>query len=184
MARGGYKFFDTDAHVGPYVDVLEPYLTAEDKSRLTAWEQYRTTSRNGHVSYNKGQRVYQRRLYTEAAETAASGYMAGFTGVKRAKPISPDVDRSSAARIADMDYEGSDVNFMLPSGWFGTFTAGENVALEMGMYQAFHRWIHDYCAPYPDRLGGVRRREFSAARGGVAGASFPPSSPATGTTKS
>ena len=27
MARGGYKFFDTDAHVGPYVDVLEPYLT-------------------------------------------------------------------------------------------------------------------------------------------------------------
>jgi hypothetical protein len=25
MARGGYKFFDTDAHVGPYVDVLDPY---------------------------------------------------------------------------------------------------------------------------------------------------------------
>ena len=39
MARGGYKFFDTDAHVGPYVDVLEPYLTEDDKSRLAAWEQ-------------------------------------------------------------------------------------------------------------------------------------------------
>ena len=32
MARGGYKFFDTDAHVGPYVDVLDPYLTADDKA--------------------------------------------------------------------------------------------------------------------------------------------------------
>ena len=96
MARGGYKFFDTDAHVGPYVDVLEPYLTADDKSRLAKWEQYRTTSRNGHVSYNKGQRVYQRRLYTESAEATTAGYMAGFTGVARNKPISPDVDRSSA----------------------------------------------------------------------------------------
>ena len=100
----GYKFFDTDAHVGPYVDVLEPYLTEDDKSRLAAWEQFRTVSKNGHISYNKGQRKYLRRLYTETADTEASGYMAGFTGVKRSRPISPDVDRSSAARIADMDH--------------------------------------------------------------------------------
>ena len=39
MARGGYRFFDTDAHVGPYMDVLEPYLTADDKTRLAGWEQ-------------------------------------------------------------------------------------------------------------------------------------------------
>ena len=81
--------------------------------------------------------------------------MAGFTGVKRSRPISPDVDRSSAARIADMDFEGADANLMLPSGWFGTFTSGDDVALETGMYRAFHRWMHDYCKPYPDRLGGV-----------------------------
>src|SRR5580692_8421271 len=49
MARGGYRFFDTDAHVGPYVDVLEPYLTDDDKSRLTAWAPYRATSKNGHI---------------------------------------------------------------------------------------------------------------------------------------
>jgi hypothetical protein len=155
MARGGYKFFDTDAHVGPYIDVLEPYLTSYDRSRLAGWEEFKTTSRNGHVSYNKGQRKYQRRLYSETAEPAQSGYMAGFTGVKRSRPISLDVDRSSAARISDMDFEGADVNFMLPSGWFGTFTMGDDVPLEMGMYRAFHRWMADYCAPYPDRLGGV-----------------------------
>ena len=36
MARGGYKFFDTDAHVGPYADVLEPYMSAADKEREAA----------------------------------------------------------------------------------------------------------------------------------------------------
>jgi hypothetical protein len=32
---------------------------------------------------------------------------------------------------------------------------GDDVALEMGMYRAYHRWINDYCAAYPDRLGAV-----------------------------
>ena len=31
MARDGYRIFDTDAHVGPYIDVLDPYLTADDR---------------------------------------------------------------------------------------------------------------------------------------------------------
>src|ERR1700748_2223227 len=155
MARDGYKFFDTDAHVGPYADVLEPYLSADEKRRLEAWSQYKSSNKNGHVSYNKGQRKYQRRLYSETVDATPGGYMAGFTGVKRERAISPDVDRSSAARIADMDFEGADVNFMLPSGWFGTFTQGDDVALEMGMYRAFHRWMADYCGLYPERLGGV-----------------------------
>ena len=99
MARAGYRFFDTDAHVGPYVDVLEPYLSADDKRRLEAWAAFKSVNKNGHVSYNKGQRTYQRRLYSEQAEKADGGYMAGFTGVKRKQPISPGVDRSSAARI-------------------------------------------------------------------------------------
>jgi hypothetical protein len=30
-----------------------------------------------------------------------------------------------------MDHEGVDVNLTLPSGWFGTWTAGDDVALEM-----------------------------------------------------
>ena len=155
MARGGFKFFDTDAHVGPYVDVIEQYPSAGERDRLGTWEPFKATSRNGHVSYNRGQRKYQRRLYADAADTTPAGYMAGFTGVKRDRPISPDVDRSPAARIADMDFEGADVNFLLPSGWFGTFTAGDDVALETAMYRAYHRWMKDYCAPYPERLGGV-----------------------------
>jgi hypothetical protein len=39
--------------------------------------------------------------------------------------------------------------------WFGTWTAGDDVALEMAMYRAYHRWMDDYCGAYPNRLGGV-----------------------------
>ncbi len=81
--------------------------------------------------------------------------MAGFTGVKRERDLSPHVDHDPAERIRDMDYEGVDVNLTLPSGWFGTWTTGDDVALEMGMYRAYHRWMQDYCSDYPARLGGV-----------------------------
>jgi predicted TIM-barrel fold metal-dependent hydrolase len=81
--------------------------------------------------------------------------MAGFTGVKREREVSPLVDQDPAERIKDMDYEGVDVNLTLPSGWFGTWTAGDDPALEMGMYRAYHRWMEEYCGAFPARLGGV-----------------------------
>ena len=82
--------------------------------------------------------------------------MAGYTGVtKRERDVSRRGDHDPAVRIEDLDYEGVDVNLTLPSGWFGTWTAGDDVALEMGMYRAYHRWMEDYCGSYPDRLGGV-----------------------------
>ena len=84
-----------------------------------------------------------------------AGYMAGFTGVKRTREPSPLVDADPGERIKDMDHEGVDVNLTLPSGWFGTWTAGDDVTLEMAMYRAYHRWMADYCGAYPNRLGGV-----------------------------
>jgi uncharacterized protein len=155
MARNGYKIFDSDTHVGPYMEVLEQYLSASEKTQLAGWEQYRTLNNRGQVTYTKGQRVYRRRLGDAEADQAPAGYMAGFTGVKREREPSPRVDADPAERIKDMDYEGVDVNLTLPSGWFGTWTAGDDVALEAGMYRIYHRWMQDYCSDYPTRLGGV-----------------------------
>ena len=53
-----------------------------------------------------------------------------------------------------MDHEGVDVNLTLPSGWFGTWTAGDDVALEMAMYRGYHRWMADYCGSYATREFG------------------------------
>jgi hypothetical protein len=129
MARDGYRIFDSDTHVGPDAAILEGYLSRTDRDRLAAWERYRSTGRNGHVTYTRGQRRYRRKLGTARPEETPGGYMAGFTGVARSRQPSPQVDADPAARIADMDYEGADVNLTLPSGWFGTWTAGEDVRL-------------------------------------------------------
>ena len=155
MARNGYRIFDSDTHVGPVMGVLENYLTDAEKAKLAAWEQHKTVNQRGHVTYTRGQRRYRRRLGTATPEDTPGGYMAGFTGVKREKEVSPQVDHDPAERIKDMDYEGVDVNLTLPSGWFGTWTTGDDVALEMGMYRAYHRWMEEYCGAFPRRLGGV-----------------------------
>ncbi|HYU11341.1 MAG TPA: hypothetical protein VEK82_02120, partial [Stellaceae bacterium] len=156
MARDGYRIFDSDTHVGPDAAILDRYLSAADKDRLSTWEPYRSVGRgSGRVTYNKGQRHYRRKLGAAMPETGPAGYMAGFTGVARERQPSPEVDSDPAARIADMDYEGVEVNLTLPSGWFGTWTAGDDVALETAMYRAYHRWMEDYCGAFPERLGGV-----------------------------
>jgi uncharacterized protein len=155
MARDGHRIFDSDTHVGPDAAILAEYLSQAEKERLAAWEPYRAIGRNGHVTYTKGQRRYRRRLGAAATDQTPAGYMAGFTGVARRRQPSPRVDADPAARIADMDYEGVDVNLTLPSGWFGTWTAGDDITLEMAMYRAYHGWMKDYCGAFPQRLGGV-----------------------------
>jgi len=155
MAKDGYKIFDSDTHVGPYMEVLEKYLADNEKARLAGWEQYKTVNKRGQQTYTRGQRVYRRRLGDAKSDQAPAGYMAGFTGVKREREPSPRVDHDPAERIKDMDYEGVDVNLTLPSGWFGTWTASDDVALEAAMYRAYHRWMQDYCSDYATRLGGV-----------------------------
>jgi uncharacterized protein len=155
MARDGFRIFDSDTHVGPDASILAAYLSGADKQRLGAWDAYKSTARNGHQTYTRGQRSYRRRLGAAEPEDAPAGYMAGFTGVKRTREPSTLVDADPGERIKDMDYEGVDVNLTLPSGWFGAWTAGDDVVLEMAMYRAYHRWMADYCGAYPRRLGGV-----------------------------
>src|SRR6266545_3092593 len=106
MARDGYRIFDSDTHVGPYMDVLEPYLSTDDRERLRGWEQYKSVNKNGHATYNRGQRHYTRKLGSTGAIENAGGYMAGFTGASRKRDPSPRVDQDPSERIKDMNYEG------------------------------------------------------------------------------
>ena len=155
MAKNGYKVFDSDTHVGPVMEVLDKYIGEAEKAKLAGWDKFRNTSKAGLTNFTKGSRTYRRRLGMAQAETSPARYMAGFTGPETSRKPSPKVDLDISERIADMDFEGVDVNFMLPSGWFGTFTSDDDVALEMGMYRAYHRWMNDYCSAHPERLGGV-----------------------------
>ena len=155
MAKDGYKIFDSDTHVGPLMNVLDPFMTDAEKKKLEGWAEYKTINNKGDVTYNRGQRRYRRKLGTAKADATPGGYMAGFTGVAKKREVSPRVDADAAERIKDMDFEGVDVNLTLPSGWWGTWTSTEDVALEAGMFRAYHRWMEAYCGQFPGRLGGV-----------------------------
>jgi hypothetical protein len=155
MAKNGFRIFDSDTHVGPLINVLDQFMTDAERKKLDGWAEYKAVNKKGDITYNRGQRRYRRKLGTAKAEATPGGYMAGFTGVKKKRAVSPLVDADAAERIKDMDFEGVDVNLTLPSGWFGTWTSADDVALEAGMYRAYHRWMEAYCGKFPDRLGGV-----------------------------
>ncbi len=155
MAKDGYKIFDSDTHVGPLMNVLDPFMTDAERGKLAGWSAFKAVNKKGDITYNRGQRRYRRKLGTAKADPNPGGYMAGFTGVAKKREVSPLVDADAAERIKDMDFEGVDVNLTLPSGWFGTWSSTEDVALEAGMYRAYHRWMEAYCGRFPGRLGGV-----------------------------
>jgi predicted TIM-barrel fold metal-dependent hydrolase len=161
MAKNGFRIFDTDTHVGPSMDVLEGYMDAAEREQLAPFAEFRSTARRtGQVTYRMGARKYERRLGKadsglDAADRGNGGYMAGFTGAHKGREPSPAVDHDVHSRIADMDFEGVDVNLLLPSGWFGAFTTVPDVSLELAAFRAYNRWMADYCGAYPERLGGV-----------------------------
>src|SRR5207253_11355528 len=96
-----------------------------------------------------------RRVGAPAARPAAPrAYMGADGGAPKGRDPDPRVDHDPAARIADMGSEGVDVNLLLPSGWFGTWTTADT-AIELALYRAYHRWMADYCSACPNRLSGV-----------------------------
>jgi predicted TIM-barrel fold metal-dependent hydrolase len=138
------------------MDVLDRYLSASERALLEPIAPYRRVNkRTGQVSYAMGERKYERRMGDEGPAAAdEKAYMGAFTGAHKGRDPEPDVDRDAAARIRDLDFEGVDVNLLLPSGWFGCWTTLDP-GLELAMYRAYHRWMADYCGAYPDRLCGV-----------------------------
>ena len=170
MARNGFQIFDADTHVGPTMDVLERYLSAAERAALEPLRDLRrVNARTGQVSYHAGERKYERRLGEPAARPVDPRvYMSAYGGAHKGRDPDPRVDHDAAARIADMDREGVDVNLLLPSGWFGTWTTVEDTRQELALYRAYHRWMADYCATHPDRLSGVILVSARDVRDGLA----------------
>src|SRR5215471_18209907 len=107
MAKDGYRIFDTDTHVGPSMDVLEPYMSSAERDKLAPFAELRSTARRtGQVTYRMGARKYERRLGRadaglDAADRGTGGYMAGFPGAHKGREPSPAVDHDVHSRIAD-----------------------------------------------------------------------------------
>jgi uncharacterized protein len=166
MARGGQRIFDADTHIIEPVEPVEAYLSASDRARLDALGPLvqRAPAKADMSRYVVGKRPKLNRKLgslerVDPPSAAARGARDGGTpwDVRWQGPPFPSehVSIDPQARVRDMDIEGIDVNMILPSGGVPAFAGLEDVALECAMYEAYNRFMADYCAPYPDRLTGV-----------------------------
>ena len=166
MARMGYRIFDADTHIIEPVEPIEAHLTAAERGRLAALGPLveRSAGKAGMSRYRIGKRpALDRRLGSRervappSAETRGARDGGTPWDVRWQGPPFPSerVSFDPHARVRDMDLEGIDVNMILPSGGVPAFCALDDVGLEQAMFRAYHRFLAEYCAPYPDRLTGV-----------------------------
>jgi predicted TIM-barrel fold metal-dependent hydrolase len=167
MGRAGFRIFDADTHIIEPVELVEAHLPAAARARLAALGPAvgRVAGRGGMSRYRVGKRAeMERRLGSRdrVLDLSTSGPRGAKDGgtpwdVRWQGPPFPSerVSFDPHARVRDMDIEGVDADMVLPSGGVPAFCALDDVPLELAMYEAYHRFLKDYCAPYPDRLTSV-----------------------------
>src|SRR5215469_10096897 len=118
--KDGFRVYDTDTHIDPGAAVLEKYVDPGFRARLDDLAPYRVTVKSRTVdggertTYRFEQRLYERTLgEAEASPGPGDGRM--WRGKRR--PSFGVIDDRSDNRVLDMDEEGSDVHFLVPSVW-------------------------------------------------------------------
>jgi len=159
--RPGFKIFDSDTHLHPLAETLEPYFDAAMRKRLPEWESCKVPFRVGwageilqppyrhRYQFKKraGWREERLRVLGEAGPREhIEPHFPKFMGSRFPTPGGSDDDVE--ARIRDMDEEGVDVQLMLP----GLPPAADDVEVEIGFIRANHRFTNDFCSKHPHRL--------------------------------
>lgn len=152
--------YDCDTHVNPAAEVLEDYVDPEFRRRLPELARYRAAASKLaedepplHV-YRFNDKVYARVLgQAEPHPTfRGSAREASWRGSKYPRPGVRDANAPN--RIKDMDDEGVERHFLIPSSWTGVVGL-KNPELEVGLIRAYHRYMADFCSQFPSRLKGL-----------------------------
>src|SRR6266576_927120 len=152
--KNGVRVYDSDTHVLPAAAVLETYRVAIRQSA--------EHSGGGH-NYRVATKYYRRILGEAAPREDHSGRESNWRGSKLPRPGVQD--DNAANRVADMDDEGTDVHFLIPSSWVSVVGL-DDPSFETGLSRAYHRHMADFCGQFPTRLKGLIRapaRDVEAA---------------------
>ena len=158
--RNGYKIFDSDTHIAPMAETLEPYFDASIRHSVDDWEQFKVPFRIGwageilqppyrhRYQFKKrpGWRDELRILGEAGPREPIEPHFPKFMGSRFPTPGGSDDDVE--ARVRDMDEEGVDVQLMLP----GLPPATDDVEIELAFIRANHRYTNDFCSRYSHRL--------------------------------
>lgn len=159
--RNGNKIYDADTHVRPSAEALRPHLTAKVLQLVPDLEDHREVVLIGmagekreapyHHRYRFGKREgwsksKPRYLGEAAPRENAKREFQSFMGVHF--PTEGGGDHDSAARLRDMDEEGTDVHFIVHSGG----TGHPDPEIEKEFIYAEHRYLNEFCGRDPRRL--------------------------------
>jgi len=154
--KNGFRVFDSDTHVEPSAEVLERYVDPAFRARLPDIAAYRQPMRPNTPGSSPGRHVYRfgqisyRRILGEAAPREThSGRDTVWMGSKQPRPGVQD--DQSESRVKDMDDEGTDAHFLIPTAWT-SFVGHEDPSIEVNLIRAYHRHMGDFSAQYPERL--------------------------------
>ena len=122
--RNGFKVYDADTHVMPIAEVLEQYVDPSFRPRLPELAPYRvpagkTADGTDQLHHYSVKRRFYRRVLGEAGPHPT---FTGRGGTRRGTrpPRSGVQDDRADNRVKDMDEEGTDAHFLVPSSWTGT----------------------------------------------------------------
>jgi predicted TIM-barrel fold metal-dependent hydrolase len=153
--RDGFRVFDADTHVNPCAEVLDRYVDPSFRARLPELASHRTAT--GQMiggtpdthQYRVATKFYRRILGEAGAHQTFTGRTTQWMGTKQ--PRVGVQDDQAANRIRDMDDEGTDTHFLVPTIWVSV-TGLPDVELEVGLIRAYHRHAADFCGQFPGRL--------------------------------
>ncbi len=153
--RNGYRVYDSDTHVNPAAEVLERYVDPGFRERLPELAPYRlpvgqaVEGKSELHNYRVGVKYYRRVLGEKAPRDTFTGRDTLWMGTKKPRPGIQDDQPGN--RVKDMDDEGTDVHFLIPTSWL-SIVGLDDASLETGIIRAYHRHMADFCSDYPDRL--------------------------------
>jgi uncharacterized protein len=155
--KNGFRVYDSDTHINPAAEILDKYVDPEFRARLPELVPLRI--RVGQAvdgpselhNYRTGMKFYRRILGEAAPREDFSGRDSKWMGSRRPRPgIQDDQARN---RVLDMDDEGTDVHFLIPTSWL-SLCGLDDASIEVAMIRAYHRHMADFCGQFPDRLSG------------------------------
>ncbi len=156
--KDGFRFIDTDTHVGPNVETLEQFAGPRLAARWAELRPYYQAVTEGHhLSINPI--PFKRELNTRPGEEQTRATGAGSemplrkaTALNYVEKPQPEVNNANwEGRLADMDREGVDVHLIFPAT-FSTAASVFDREMQTELYAAYHRYLGMYCGGAPDRL--------------------------------
>src|SRR5262245_41095996 len=119
--RAGLRAWDADTHVNPAAEVLERYVDPSFRPRLPELASYRiaTGQMMGGTpdthQYRIGTKCYRRVLGEAGPHETFTGRGTHWRGTRT--PRVGVQDDQAANRVHDMDDEGTDAHFLVPTLW-------------------------------------------------------------------